>query len=81
LSAPVTITEDGVVRRIERLETNFKATIARSLRGDARATALVIKLMEQFELKETPAFRPKQPEQMTDEELMAVIRLLTPQED
>ena len=33
----------------------FKATIAKSLRGDARATAMVLKLMDYFKLAEADA--------------------------
>jgi hypothetical protein len=52
LSAPITITEGGVARRVEQLEAMFKATMAKALRGDARAAALVVRLMEQFGLSE-----------------------------
>ena len=57
LSAPVSINEGGTTRVIEQRMALFKSLVARAIKGDARAAALVIKLMEQFE-RVTPASPP-----------------------
>ena len=49
LSAPVSINEGGTTRVIEQRMALFKSLVARAIKGDARAAALVIKLMEQVE--------------------------------
>ncbi|QDY99434.1 hypothetical protein FQ775_03055 [Nitratireductor mangrovi] len=49
LSAPVTINEGGATRVIEQRMALFKSLVARAIKGDARAAALVVKLMEQFD--------------------------------
>ncbi len=48
LSGPITITEGGVTRTIELRLALFKSMVAKAIKGDTRAAALVIKLMEQF---------------------------------
>ncbi len=49
LSAPVSINEGGTTRVIEQRMALFKSLVARAIKGDARAAALAVKLMEQFE--------------------------------
>jgi hypothetical protein len=48
LSAPVTITEGGATKVVEQRIALFKSLVAKAIKGDSRAAALVIKLMEQF---------------------------------
>lgn len=55
LSAPVAINEGGTTRVIEQRIALFKSLVARAIKGDARAAALVVKLMEQFERNAPPA--------------------------
>ena len=50
LAAPVSINEGGKSRVIEQRLALFKSLVARAIKGDARAAALVVKLMEQFEI-------------------------------
>lgn len=57
LSAPVSINEGGTTRVIEQRMALFKSLVARAIKGDARAAALVIRLMEQVE-RMTPASPP-----------------------
>lgn len=52
LSAPVAINECGTTRLIEQRMALFKSLVARAIKGDARAAALVAKLMGQFERDE-----------------------------
>ena len=49
LAAPVSISEGGTTRVIEQRMALFKSLVARAIKGDARAAALVVRLMEQFE--------------------------------
>src|SRR4051812_32545867 len=48
LSALISVTEGGVTRSIERRQALFKSMVAKAIKGDTRAAALVIKLMEQY---------------------------------
>jgi hypothetical protein len=48
LSAPVTISEGGRMRVVEQRTALFKALVAKAIKGDARAAALVVRLMNQF---------------------------------
>ena len=48
LSSPVTIPENGVPKKFSLQELLFKAMIGKAVKGDARATALLVRLMEQF---------------------------------
>jgi hypothetical protein len=48
LAAPVAISEGGTTRIIEQRMALFKSLVARAIKGDARAAALVVRLMEQF---------------------------------
>ncbi len=48
LSALISVTEGGVTRSIELRQALFKSMLAKAIKGDTRAAALVIKLMEQF---------------------------------
>ena len=57
LSAPVSINEGGTTRVIEQRMALFKSLVARAIKGDARAAALVIRLMEQVE-RVTPTSPP-----------------------
>jgi hypothetical protein len=50
LSSPITITECGVPKKIALQELLFKAMVGKAVKGDARSTALLVKLMEQFGL-------------------------------
>ena len=50
LSSPITITEGGVPRKMELRQLLFKAMVGKAVKGDARATAVLVKLMEQFGL-------------------------------
>ena len=50
LSSPITITEGGVPRKTELRQLLFKAMVGKAVKGDARATAVLVKLMEQFGL-------------------------------
>jgi hypothetical protein len=50
LSAPITITEAGRTKVVEQRAALFKSLLAKAIRGDARAAALVVRLMEQFDL-------------------------------
>jgi hypothetical protein len=54
LAAPVTVSEGGTTRVIEQRMALFKSLVARAIKGDARAAALVVKLMEQFERHALP---------------------------
>lgn len=54
LSAPVSINEGGTARVIEQRMALFKSLVARAIKGDARAAALVVKLMERFERSTPP---------------------------
>ncbi|MBX3531901.1 MAG: hypothetical protein KF849_14930 [Rhizobiaceae bacterium] len=49
LAAPVSISEGGTTRVIEQRMALFKSLVARAIKGDARAAALVVRLMEQLE--------------------------------
>ena len=46
LAAPVTITEGGVAKVIEQRMALFRSLVARAIKGDPRAAALVVKLMD-----------------------------------
>lgn len=48
LSAPVTISEGGRTRVVEQRTALFKSLVAKAIKGDARAAALVVRLMDQF---------------------------------
>lgn len=50
LSATVTITEDGVTRRIQRREALCMTLVAKAIKGDPRSAGLVFNLMEKFDL-------------------------------
>jgi predicted DNA-binding ribbon-helix-helix protein len=50
LNERVLVTEAGVRRRITKLEAFWKSLVARALHGDARSTALLMKVMEQHNL-------------------------------
>lgn len=58
LSAPVTISEGGVNRTVEQRMAMFKSLVARAVKGDTRAAALVVQLMDQFDLEKTPDHQP-----------------------
>lgn len=47
LSAPVTISEGGATRVVEQRVALFKSLVARAIKGDARAAALIVRLMDQ----------------------------------
>lgn len=49
LAAPVAINENGRSKVIEERLALFKSLVARAIKGDARAAALVVRLMERFE--------------------------------
>jgi Family of unknown function (DUF5681) len=53
LSTPITITENGISRTVQHREALFKSLTAKALKGDMRSFALVIKLMELYQL-DTP---------------------------
>lgn len=36
----------------------FKSLVARAIKGDTRAAALVVRLMDQFDLDKTPGHQP-----------------------
>ena len=55
LSAPVTISEGGRTRVIEQRTALFKSLVAKAIKGDARAAALVVRLMDQFDLGVPPS--------------------------
>ena len=55
LAAPVSINEGGKSRVIEQRLALFKSLVAQAIKGDARAAALVVKLMEQFEINTPPS--------------------------
>ncbi len=48
LSAPVAVTEGGSTRVIEQRHALFKAMVAKAIKGDVRAAALAVNLMEKF---------------------------------
>lgn len=50
LSSPVTINEGGTTRVIEQRMALFKSMLARAIKGDPRSAALIIKLMDQFDV-------------------------------
>jgi hypothetical protein len=50
LSSSVTITENGILKKVALQELLFKAMIGKAVKGDTRSTALLVKLMEQFGL-------------------------------
>jgi hypothetical protein len=50
LSSSVTITENGFPKKIALQELLFKAMVGKAVKGDIRATAVLVKLMEQFGL-------------------------------
>ena len=50
LSSPITITENGMSKTVERREALFMSLTAKALKGDMRSLALVIKLMELYKL-------------------------------
>jgi hypothetical protein len=58
LSAPVTISEGGVNRTVEQRMALFKSLVARAIKGDTRAAALVVRLMDQFDLGKAPDHQP-----------------------
>jgi len=58
LSAPVTISEGGINRTVEQRMALFKSLVARAIKGDTRAAALVVRLMDQFDLGKAPDHQP-----------------------
>jgi hypothetical protein len=58
LAAPVAISEGGTTRIIEQRMALFKSLVARAIKGDARAAALVVRLMEQFGRSSPPDHQP-----------------------
>lgn len=52
LAAPVRITEAGEIKTIAQREALFRALVARAVKGDNRATAQVIDLIERYGLSD-----------------------------
>lgn len=55
LSAPVTISEGGRTRVVQQRMAMFKGLVARAIKGDTRAAALVVRLMDHFDLATAPS--------------------------
>lgn len=49
LAAPVTINEGGRTRVVEQRTALFKSLVAKAIKGDARAAALVVRLMDRLQ--------------------------------
>ncbi|MBX3598561.1 MAG: hypothetical protein KF874_13405 [Rhizobiaceae bacterium] len=52
LSAPVRVSEAGEIKTIAQREALFRALVARAVKGDNRATAQVIDLIERYGLSD-----------------------------
>ena len=55
LSSSVTIMEGGVPRKTELRRLLFKSLVGKAVKGDARSTAVLVKLMEQYGLSKPMA--------------------------
>ena len=52
LSSSVTILEGGVPKKMELRQLLFKGLVGKAVKGDARSTAVLVKLMEKFGLSQ-----------------------------
>ena len=61
LSSSVTIVENGAPKKTELRSIIFRTLCAKAAKGDARSTAVVVNLMQQFGLAQPDGSVPNQP--------------------
>ena len=76
LSETITVTERGQPRRMRKGEAMIAALVAKALRGDVRAAALVFRQIAGERAAQTPEPARRPEEELSDAELAQMIEML-----
>ncbi len=52
LAVPLTVTENGVMRKLPQRDILFRSLLAKAIKGDTKSLAMVLKLIEKWKLEE-----------------------------